>query len=167
MCAVNTRKTWIYPIYGWHNIRNPNFVAQDKIEFRNDARKFEAGTQNLIGLTGLIASMEMIFELGVENIAAELLRKRAWFLPELQKRGFTVLSANEKTENAGSIFSFFHPSKEMPAHYLGSTTDGAAGIITSSAHRSGQERRLLTFVFHRITYNTDTELQRVLEVLSA
>ena len=22
------------PIYGWHNVRNPNFVAQEKIEFR-------------------------------------------------------------------------------------------------------------------------------------
>src|SRR6202012_5479589 len=41
------------PIYGWHNVRNPNFVAQEKIEFRNSAAKFEAGTQNLIGLVGL------------------------------------------------------------------------------------------------------------------
>src|SRR5271155_5673436 len=56
------------PIYGWHNIRNPNFVAQEKIEFRNDARKFEAGTQNLIGVTGLIAAMELALEIGIENI---------------------------------------------------------------------------------------------------
>src|SRR5580658_1027651 len=54
------------PIHGWHNIRSPNFVAQEKIEFRNDARKFEAGTQNLVGVTGLIASMEMALELGIE-----------------------------------------------------------------------------------------------------
>jgi selenocysteine lyase/cysteine desulfurase len=148
------------PIYGWHNIRNPNFVAQEKIEFRNDARKFEAGTQNLIGLTGLIASMEIALEIGVENIAAELLRKRAWFLPELQKRGFTVLNANEKTENAGSIITFFHPGKEMPALHK-KLAD--AGITTSlRTDRTGKNYIRVSPHF----YNTDSELQRVLEVLS-
>src|ERR1035437_296207 len=51
------------PIYGWHNVRNPNFVAQEKIEFRSGAAKFEAGTHNLIGLVGLIAAMELALEL--------------------------------------------------------------------------------------------------------
>src|SRR5580700_3526415 len=103
------------PVYGWHNVRNPNFVAQDKIEFRNDARKFEAGTQNLLGLTGLIAAMELALELGVDNIAAELLRKRAWFVPELQKRGYTVLNADVKTENAGGIITLHKPGADMAA----------------------------------------------------
>src|SRR5207247_392297 len=47
------------PIYGWHNVRNPNFVAQEQITFRPGAVKYEAGTQNLLGLVGLIASMEL------------------------------------------------------------------------------------------------------------
>src|SRR5450432_3676072 len=64
------------PIYGWHNVRNPNFVAQDKIEFRKGAAKFEAGTHNLIGVIGLLTAMELALEIGIENIAAELLRKR-------------------------------------------------------------------------------------------
>ena len=148
------------PIYGWHNIRNPNFVAQEKIEFRDDSRKFEAGTQNLVGVTGLIASMEMALEVGVENIAAELLRKRAWFVPELQSRGFTVLNADAKPENAGSIFSFFHPGKDMAAaHKKLSDT----GIVTSlRVDRAGKNYIRVSPHF----YNTDAELRRVLEVLS-
>src|SRR6202789_1942224 len=86
------------PIYGWHNVRNPNFVAQEKIEFRKGAVKYEAGTQNLVGLVGLIASMELALELGVKNIAAELLRKRALLVPALQAKGFTVLNADAKME---------------------------------------------------------------------
>jgi selenocysteine lyase/cysteine desulfurase len=78
------------PIYGWHNVKNPNFVAQDKIEFRSDATKFEAGTHNLLGIVGLIAAMELALEIGVDNIAAELLRKRALLVPALQAKGFTV-----------------------------------------------------------------------------
>src|SRR5882724_17431 len=72
------------PIYGWHNVRNPNFVAQEKIVFRSSAAKFEAGSQNLIGLVGLIAAMELALEIGIENISAELLRKRALLVPALQ-----------------------------------------------------------------------------------
>src|SRR5271165_2440950 len=65
------------PVYGWHNVRCPNYVAQEKIEFKSGAAKFEAGTHNLIGLLGLIAAMELALEIGVDNIASELQRKRA------------------------------------------------------------------------------------------
>jgi len=147
------------PVWGWHNIRNPNFVAQDKIEFRRDARKFEAGTQNLLGVTGLIAAMELALEVGVENIAAELLRKRVWLVPELQKRGYTVLNPTPTPENTGSIISFFANDREMPALHRKMTE---AGIIASlRMDRSGQN-------YIRISphyYNTDEELRRVLELL--
>jgi cysteine desulfurase / selenocysteine lyase len=147
------------PVYGWHNIRNPNFVAQEKIEFRHDARKFEAGTQNLIGVTGLIASMEMALELGVENIAAELLRKRAWFVPELQKRGFMVLNGDAKSENAGSIFSFFKPGQDMPALHKKLADAG----ITTSLRTDRTNKNYIRISPH--FYNTDEELWRVMEVM--
>jgi selenocysteine lyase/cysteine desulfurase len=147
------------PVYGWHNVRNPNFVAQEKIEFRSDARKFEAGTHNLIGVAGLVATMELTLELGIDNIAAELHRKRAWLVPELQKRGYTVLNADAKLENAGSITSFFHPGKDIPALHK-KLSD--AGIIASlRIDRTGENYLRLSPHF----YNTDDELRRVLELL--
>src|SRR5271156_4222926 len=76
------------PIYGWHNVRNPNFVAQEQIVFRSGALKYEAGSANLAGLAGLEAALELLLEVGVENIAAELLRKRAWLVPALQAKDF-------------------------------------------------------------------------------
>lgn len=147
------------PVYGWHNIRSPNFVAQENIEFRNDARKYEAGTQNLIGVTGLIAAMELALELGIENITAELLRKRAWLVPELQKRGFTILNADAKPENVGSIISFFQEGKDLAALHK-KLID--AGIVTSlRTDRSGKHYIRISTHF----YNTDDELRRVLELL--
>src|SRR3954469_19063134 len=64
-------------VYGWHNVRCPNFVAQEQIVYPPDARRYEAGSANLIGLVGLHASLELLLEIGVDVIAAELLRKRA------------------------------------------------------------------------------------------
>jgi cysteine desulfurase/selenocysteine lyase len=147
------------PVYGWHNIRNPNFVAQEKIEFRNDARKFEAGTQNLIGVAGLVASMELALEMGVENIAAELHRKRGWLIPELQKRGFTVLNPETNAGNSGSITSFFHPGKDIPALHKKMADSGI--VASLRIDRSGKNYLRLSPHF----YNTDGELRRVLDLL--
>src|SRR5438270_323416 len=77
------------PIYGWNNVRCPNYVAQEQIVFRNTSQKYEAGTHNLLGIVGMVAAMELISELGVENIARDLLRKRTWLIPALQAKGYT------------------------------------------------------------------------------
>jgi cysteine desulfurase/selenocysteine lyase len=147
------------PIYGWHNVRCPNFVAQEQIIFRNGALKYEAGTHNLLGLVGLIAAMELVLEIGVESITAELLRKCAWLVPALQAKGFTVLNADAKTENAGSIISFYQAGRELTALHK-KLTD--AGVVASlRADRKGQNYIRLSPHF----YNTDAELQRALELL--
>ena len=147
------------PVYGWHNVRSPNFVAQETIEFRNDARKFEAGTQNLLGVTGLIAAMELALEMGVDNIAAELSRKRAWLVPELQKRGFTVLNADTKPENASCIISFLQPGKDMATLHEKLADAGIAASLRTDRKKQHYIRLSPHF------YNTDAELKRVLELL--
>ena len=149
------------PVYGWHNVRNPDFVAQDQIVFRRGALKYEAGTQNLLGLIGLIAAMELALEMGVENIAAELLRKRAWLVPALQAKGFIVLNATPKPENAGGITSFFQPGHDLNALHK----KLAAAAITASLRVDRKGRNYLRLSPH--FYNTDAELQRTVELLFA
>ena len=147
------------PIYGWHNVRSPNFVAQDKIEFRNDARKFEAGTHNLLGLTGLIAAMELALEIGVENIAAELVRKRTWFASAVLAKNFSVLNPKPEPGNVSSIISIFQPGKDLtPLHKK--LTD--AGVVTSlRTDRKGQHYIRSSPHF----YNTDEELQQAIDLI--
>ena len=147
------------PVYGWHNVRNPDFVAQEQIVFRRGALKYEAGTQNLIGLVGLIAAMELALEIGVDNIAAELLRKRAWLVPALQAKGFTVLNAGAKTENAGGITSFSQPGRDLKA--LHKKLADAQITVSLRVDRKGQNYIRLSPHF----YNTDAELRRVVEKL--
>ena len=147
------------PVYGWHNVRSPNFVAQEQIIFRTGAVKYEAGTQNLIGLVGLIAAMELALEIGIENIAAELLRKRALLVPALQSKGFTVLNAEARPENAGGILSFFQSDKDLAA--LNQKLSEAGIVASLRTNRAGHNFIRLSPHF----YNTDAELQRVLELL--
>jgi selenocysteine lyase/cysteine desulfurase len=147
------------PIYGWHNVRNPNFVAQAQIEFRSGAAKFEAGTHNLIGLIGLLAAMEMALEIGVENIARELVRKRAWLVPAIQAKGYTVLNAEPKGENASGITAFHLPGQDVTELHQKLT----AGGVTTSLRTDRKAQKYIRLSPH--FYNTDAELHRVLELL--
>jgi cysteine desulfurase / selenocysteine lyase len=145
--------------HGWHNIRCPNFVAQEELNYRPDARRYEAGTANLAGLAGLGAALDLLLEIGIENIAAELLRKRAWIVPELQAKGYEVLQANAAPENQGGMISFHKPGADLPAIHQKLKE---ANILTSlRGDRTG--RKLLRISPH--FYNTDAELHRVMETL--
>ncbi|MCX6894577.1 MAG: aminotransferase class V-fold PLP-dependent enzyme [Verrucomicrobia bacterium] len=146
-------------VHGWHNVRCPDFVAQESITFRSGAKRYEAGTHNLLGLVGLNAALELIQEIGVENIARELLRKRALLVPALQAKGYTVLNADAAPENAGGIVTFSKPDTDLPALHQ-KLAD--ANIATSlRADRKGGKYIRLSPHF----YNPDTELARVLELV--
>ena len=144
---------------GWHNVRCPNYVAQEELVLRKDARRYEAGTHNLLGLVGLSAALELLHEIGVDNIAAELLRKRNWLVPELQAKGYTVLNADAPPGNASGIVTFLRDGTEMASIH---EKLAKANIVTSlRADRSGKKYIRLSPHF----YNTDAELRRVLEFL--
>lgn len=147
------------PIYGWHNVRCPNFVAQEHIVFRTDARKYEAGTHNLMGIVGMAAAMELILEIGVENIARELLRKRAWLVPALQAKGCTVLQADAPPGSSTGIVSFFKADTDLTA--LDQKLLDANILTSLRTDRKGQHYIRLSPHF----YNTDAELQRVVEMV--
>ncbi len=147
------------PIYGWHNVRCPDFVAQEQLVYPPDARRYEAGTTNLLGLVGLHAALELVLELGVENIAAELLRKRAWLVPALQAKGYSVLQAGAPPAHASGIISFHRPGADLAALHQRLLE---ANIVTSlRSDRSG--RKYIRLSPH--CYNTDAELRRVVELV--
>jgi cysteine desulfurase / selenocysteine lyase len=147
------------PIYGWHNVRSPEFVAQEQIVLRSGASRYEAGTHNLLGLVGLLTGMQLILEIGVEAISAELLRKRAWLVPALQAKGYQVLNADAPVENCSGITSFFRPGDDLGAVHQ-KLLD--ANVITSlRTDRKGEKYIRLSPHF----YNTGEELRRVLDLL--
>jgi selenocysteine lyase/cysteine desulfurase len=110
-------------------------------------------------LVGLHAALELLLEIGIGNIAAELLRKRGLLVPALQARGYTVLHADAPMDYASSIVAVHRNGTNMGALYQKLE---AAGIITSlRSDRSGRQYLRLSPHF----YNTDLELQRTLELL--
>ncbi len=144
-------------VYGWHNVRCPNFVAQEHLAFPPDARRYEAGSASLLGLAGLNAAMELLTEVGVENIATRLLHLRSLLVPALREKGWSVLHADAPPRHASGIISFYRPGADLPALREKLL---AAGIETSlRTDRAGQHYIRLSPHF----YNTDEEIHRLLE----
>jgi cysteine desulfurase / selenocysteine lyase len=160
MYVRKTRQEALRPtVFGWHNVRCPNYVAQEQLVHPPDARRYEAGSANLIGLAGLQAGVDLLLEIGVENIARELLRKRQWLVPALQQKGYTVIGADDPPQNASGIVTFSRPGTDLAAAHQ---KLAAANVITSlRADREGNRYIRLSPHF----YNTDAELHRVLELL--
>lgn len=146
-------------LLGWHNVRCPDFVAQEQLRFRDDARRYEAGSANLLGTIGLRAALELILELGPEAIGAELLRKRVRLVPALIGKNYFVLGANAPAPNQSGIVTFHRPGADMAPLHAKLT---AAGFVTSLR----TDRRQNNYI--RLSphfYNTDAELDRLLAEL--
>jgi cysteine desulfurase / selenocysteine lyase len=144
---------------GWNNVRCPNYVAQEALTLRSGAHRYEAGSANLLGLVGLHAAMELLLEVGIENIAAELLRKRAWVVPMIQEKGYTVLHPNAPPENASGIVTFSREDADM--RELHQKLEAANMLTSLRADRTGRQYIRLSPHF----YNTDEELRRVIDAL--
>lgn len=146
-------------VFGWHNVKSPDLVTQEAIVLRADARRYEAGTANWLGLVGLHAALALVLEVGVEAIAAELRRKREWLVRALQDKGCIVLAADVPPANASGIVSFQREGTDLAALH---EKLSAANVVTS-LRADTRGRRFLRLSPH--FYNTDAELQRLVDML--
>ncbi len=146
-------------VHGWHNLDCPDFLTQEELKFKPDARRYEAGSHNLVGLAGFKAAMELLEEVGVAKIGAELMRKRSWVSAELVGRGFTVLQPEPPIENVGGVLSFFRPDVES----LELLRRLKAAGVTASVRKLPDGQAVVRFSPH--FYNTDDELRVALAAL--
>jgi len=146
-------------VQGWHNLSCPDFIAQETLDYKPDARRYEAGTANLLGIVGHQASLQLLDALDLDKIAADLLAKRRLLLPELLAKGYDVLHADVPEANASGIVAFSKPDEDMAALQA---RLGQAGVTVSlRVMRDGSKLIRLSPHF----YNTPAELYRLLEAL--
>ncbi len=147
------------PIHGWHNVLSPHFVAQEEIQFHPDGRKFEVGTHNLLGVTGLIAAMELILEMGVDNIAGDLAAKRTWLAEACQAKGYEVLNPRPDKDNISGIVSIHRSHMDIGQLHRQLAENG----VVASLRQDRLERQFLRFSPH--FYCSEADLQKAVAVL--
>ena len=144
---------------GWHNVECPGFVAQEEMVLRRDARRYEAGSLNLVGVAGLQAAFALLEEVGLASIEADLLTKRRWLIAQLQERGMEVLNASAGGPNEGAIVSFAVPGR--PSSEVNRMLQSAGIVVSLRSTRDGRDWIRASPHY----YNTLGELARFIDQL--
>ncbi len=135
---------------GWTNIERHGKFIGCGVDLVPGSRRFEAGSLNTNGIYGLHAAIELLLEIGIDQIETEVLRLSARLGNALRGIGFEV------EETRSGIVGATPPNVEMSITRLHRLLDEER-VIT--APREG----LLRFSPH--VYNDDEEIDRVVEVL--
>lgn len=91
------------PLLGWKSVQNEFDFDHPVLRLKNDAQRFEEGSQNLMGIFGLGAAIELLREAGIANIEERVLDLGDQIILEAGKRSFTVLTPEKREQRGGNI----------------------------------------------------------------
>ncbi len=149
-------------LLGAWNVKSPNFVAQDAVEFEPGGRRYEPGVLNAQGLLGMKASIDLLVGHGIDAVSARLLELKNHLCEELEEQTYTVVGPKSGA-NASSITAFTNlddPNKigRLYQHLHNHN------IVTSFRH----DRDGIPYIrFSAHFYNTHAEIEKAIEVISA
>jgi len=74
-----------------------------KLEWRESAEKFELGTMSHFSFAGAQAAIELILEVGIENIEARIMKLTRYLTEKLLEKGFKLQSPIDDKERGGIV----------------------------------------------------------------
>jgi len=137
---------------GWLSVKDSWNFFDYRLDFLDDARRFEIATSNILGIYGLAASTELLVEAGTANIEKHLFTLGNHLIEKLSERGFNYIGSKDLKERSG-IYSFACKNeKELFDH-----------LQKNRVHLS-LRNDVIRFAPH--FYNTIEEIDRVIEILN-
>jgi cysteine desulfurase/selenocysteine lyase len=138
---------------GWLSVVEPwQFHNHNQAEHKS-AKRFEGGSYNLAGIAGLGAALEMILNVGIEEIESRVLGLSQYLIDRLIERDYIVCSNLNKTNRSG-ITAFKHPRLECDLVYEALKK---SSVIVSK--RNGRIRVSPHF------YNNEDDIDRLISAL--
>lgn len=141
---------------GWASMKNMHEFSRYRFEFHDDARRYDSGAYNIAGIYGLGGAIELVLEIGVDNIAQHVLVLTDRMVEGLRDKGYRIVSSREKGEASGivSFISDAHDPAELRRHL-----EDEYRLVISV--RSGRLRA------SPYMYNTTKEIDQLVTVLPA
>ncbi len=102
-CRPELRRQLTLHQYGWHMLEHAGDFDRMQWQPANSARRFECGSPNMLGAHALLASLEMLLEIGIGQVFSLIERNTAAIVEEIERRGLELLSPRPPRERAGII----------------------------------------------------------------
>ncbi|HEX9163090.1 MAG TPA: aminotransferase class V-fold PLP-dependent enzyme [Thermoanaerobaculia bacterium] len=139
---------------GWTNVERRGKFINCSTDLMPDSRRFEAGSLNTNGIYGLRAAIEMLLEIGILEISAEVKRIASLLAERLESIGYVVKTPRPIASGIVAVTPpAVEPNTLLRLHRLLEEN----GVVC--APREG----MLRFAPH--FYNDENEVERVVEVL--
>ena len=148
-------------LLGAWNVKSPDFITQETIDFPETAQRYEPGVLNVAGVYGMRAALDMLLDTGIATVSSSILDTADYLHGKLQERGFVFLSPSRDEPMRCGIVTARHP--EIDSAKLFAALDKEK--ITASLRKSRESGFWLRFSPH--FYNTREEMDRVLAVLDS
>jgi selenocysteine lyase/cysteine desulfurase len=133
------------PLVGWKCVQDEFDFDCPDFRLKTNALRFEEGSMNLMGIFGLGAAIELLFEVGLENIEGRVLDLGEVIVQEAEKRAFAVLTPKAREERGGNItFSgTFDPARMRDAlREKGVLVNARGGGLRVSPHFYNTEEEI-------------------------
>ncbi|HYP68326.1 MAG TPA: aminotransferase class V-fold PLP-dependent enzyme [Thiobacillaceae bacterium] len=90
--------------YGWHMVENHLNFSQENWRVATSARRFECGSPNMLCIHALSASLELLAEVGMEEVTRRVLANSEFLLTQLSTLpGIELLTPRESGRYAGIV----------------------------------------------------------------
>lgn len=90
-------------VVGWMSVKDFGHHLDYDLTYRDGALRFECGTLNTVGIYGLGASVDLILEVGPEQIEKHILGLTDYLVERLQASGYEVISSRREGESSGIV----------------------------------------------------------------
>ncbi|MZR62022.1 aminotransferase class V-fold PLP-dependent enzyme [Alcanivorax sp. DP30] len=110
-CRQELQSHLILRQHGWHMIARAGDYTQNQWQIADNAKRFECGSPNMLGIHALDASLSLLQETGMQAVQSELQARVQYLIDGLKQKGATLLSPTSTERRAGIVtFSMPHES---------------------------------------------------------
>ena len=88
---------------GWHSVVHASDFSHIELKLKESAARFEGGSHNMAGFIAWGASLDLLIQLGIENIAAAILDFTDQACAALQQVGAEILSPRDPEKKSGIV----------------------------------------------------------------
>ncbi|TDF85570.1 aminotransferase class V-fold PLP-dependent enzyme [Pseudomonas sp. H9] len=105
-CRAEVRPRLKLSEYGWHMLEHMGDYTRTTWEPAHSARRFECGSPNMLGAAALDASLSLLEEVGITQVAELLAERVAWLYDGLAAIPGVRLHSPEAAQRRSGIVSF-------------------------------------------------------------